>query len=123
MQVAALMRSKGQSAQLSTTVVEIARMMSSRCERVVPVAENGRFIGLVTDWDISCRAVMCGKDLETMTVRDVMPQGQPQCDASTELEQAAALLDSQGAHGLAVYDANHRLVGWVHRDDIGRMAT
>lgn len=122
MQVAALMRSNGNTAGLSTTVVEIARMMSASCERVVPVADKGRFVGLVTDWDISCRAVMCGKDLESMTVRDVMPAEQAQCAESLDLEQAAALLDRGGLHGLAVCDAQKKLLGWVHRDDIGRMA-
>lgn len=123
MQVAALMRSDGQTAQLSTPLVEVARMMSARCERVVPVVEDGRFVGLVTDWDISCRAVMCGKDLELMTVGDVMPAGQARCASTMELEQAAALLESEGARGLAVYDDQQEIVvGWIHRDDIGRVA-
>lgn len=122
MQVRTFARTDTACAHLSTPIVSVALMMAERGTRVVPVAEDGRFIGLVTDWDISCRAVMRGMDLENATVRDVMPEGQTRCADTTELEQAVALLDRERAHGLAVYDQEDALVGWVHRDDIAQVA-
>ena len=122
MQVRTFVRSDNLCVHLSTPIVEVARMMSERGIRVVPVAEDGRFIGLVTDWDISCRAVICGKDLERTSVGDVMPKGQIRCTDTTDLKQAVALLDREQAHGLAVYDRQESLLGWVHRNDIAQVA-
>src|SRR5690606_2389159 len=99
MQVRAFVRSDSRSAQLSTPIVTVARMMAEQAVRVLPVADGERFVGLVTDWDISCRAVIDGMDLERATVRDVMPDGQPRCTGNTELEQAVAMLDSAHAYG------------------------
>ena len=122
MQVRTYVRSDNKAARLSTPIVAVARMMSEQGVRVVPVAEDGRFVGLVTDWDISCRAVICGKDLENTTVRDVMPKGQPRCVDTTEVSHAVAMLDRANAFGLAVYDSEQSLLGWVHRNDIARDA-
>jgi predicted transcriptional regulator len=122
MQVRAFVRSDSRSAQLSTPIVTVARMMAEQAVRVLPVADGERFVGLVTDWDISCRAVIDGMDLERATVRDVMPDGQPRCTGNTELEQAVAMLDSAHAYGLTVYDSDDSLLGWVHRHDIASQA-
>lgn len=122
MQLRALMHSDGHTAELSTTVVEIARIMAHQGVRVVPVSDGGRFVGLVTDWDISCQTVICGKDLERTTVRDVLSKKQARCAETMEPKQAIAMMQRSGARGVAVYDQADSLIGWVHRDDLARQA-
>lgn len=122
MQVRTFVRSDDRSAGLSTPIVAVARMMAEQGVRVVPVADGDRFVGLVTDWDISCGTVIRGFDFERATVRDVMADGQPRCAGSTEVSQAVAMLDGAHAFGLAVYDADESLLGWVHRNDLARDA-
>lgn len=122
MQLRKLMHSDGHTAKLSTTVVEIARIMARQGVRVVPVIEDGRFVGLVTDWDISCQTVICGKDFERTTVRDVLAKEQARCAETMDPKQAVALMRQSGARGVAVYDQADSLIGWAHRDDIAREA-
>ena len=52
-------------------VAEAARVMKQEDAGVVPVTEDGRLIGMVTDRDIAIRVVAEGKDPQSTTVREV----------------------------------------------------
>jgi CBS domain-containing protein len=41
----------------------------------IPVGENDRLIGMVTDRDIALRALANGKDVSALTARDIMTKG------------------------------------------------
>ena len=55
-------------------VADLARKMKDLDIGALPVGENDRLIGMVTDRDITCRAVPNGKDF-TLTAREVMSKG------------------------------------------------
>ena len=57
------------------TVAEMARKMKDLDIGALPVGENDRLIGMVTDRDITCRAVSDGKNSLTLTAREVMSKG------------------------------------------------
>jgi CBS domain-containing protein len=61
----------------------------------LPVGENDRLIGMVTDRDIACRGLADGKDVSRLTARDVMSKGIVYCTENDELEDAVHLMEKK----------------------------
>jgi len=57
------------------TIRDVARVMAEIDAGILPVGENDRIVGMITDRDIAVRAVAAGKGPET-PVRDVMTTDQ-----------------------------------------------
>lgn len=68
---------------------EAARMMAQIDAGSLPVAENDRLVGMITDRDIAVRAVADGKGPDT-PVRDVMSPEVCYCYEDQELDEIAA---------------------------------
>jgi len=66
-----IMTSNPSTVEPDKTVVDAARIMKQEDAGVVPVTENGRLTGMVTDRDIAIRVVAEGKDPKSTTVREV----------------------------------------------------
>ena len=58
-----------------TSVNQLARLMREHDIGAIPIGENDRLIGMVTDRDIVCRCIAEGLDPKTATARDVMTAG------------------------------------------------
>ncbi|HEY0335520.1 MAG TPA: CBS domain-containing protein [Stenotrophomonas sp.] len=78
----------------------------------LPVRENDRLIGMLTDRDIVVRAVADG-DIDSRSVRDVMSPSVKYCYASDEVGAIAQNMASLAVRRLPVLDAQKRLVGIV----------
>ena len=52
-----------------TSIREIAKMMRDGDFGSVPVGENDRLVGIVTDRDIICRGIADGADCTTLTAQ------------------------------------------------------
>ena len=76
-----------------TTVAQLARKMKDLDIGALPVGENDRLIGMVTDRDITCRAIPNGKDFLTFTARDVMSEGIVFCTDTEEVEDALRIME------------------------------
>jgi len=122
MQVGALMKRCGHQAQRTTPISTIARMMGDQGARTIAIAEDGELVGLVTDWDISCRLVIAGHEIASATAADVMEAAQLRCAVETDIAQALAMMEQAGTRCLAVTDRNQRLLGTLHRDEVPRAA-
>ena len=70
-----VMTSNPSTIDCDKSVVEAARIMNPEDAGVVPVTENGRLTGMVTDRDIAIRAVAEGKDPQSMARADVAREG------------------------------------------------
>jgi CBS domain-containing protein len=84
----------------------------------VPIGENDRLIGMVTDRDIAIRALANGHDASTMTARDVMSPGITYCRSDDTLEDAVRLMEAKKIRRLPVIDANKRMVGILSIGDL-----
>lgn len=71
-----------------TAVSEVARKMRDLDIGAIPVGENDRLVGMVTDRDIACRAVADGNDCNKLTTRDVMTKGVVYCLDSEDVDDA-----------------------------------
>lgn len=101
----------------------IAKKMQQFDIGAVPVGENDRLIGMVTDRDIALRALANGKDISKLTARDVMSKGVTWCHASDDVNQAASVMESKQIRRLPVIDENKRMVGMLSLGDISHAAS
>ena len=104
------------------SVVEIARKMREEDIGSVPIGENDRLVGMVTDRDITCRGVADGKDISSMTAREVMSQEVVYCRSNDEVEDAARIMETRQIRRLPVIDENKRMVGILSLGDIAHAA-
>jgi CBS domain-containing protein len=103
-----------------TRIQEVAQTMKSMDIGFVPVCENDRLIGTVTDRDIVLRAIAEGRDLQRCTARDLMTSNVFWCyDDQTE-EEVAEYMANQEVRRVVVLDRNKRLVGVISIGDLAK---
>jgi CBS domain-containing protein len=104
------------------TVQQAARAMSEQDTGVLPVGENDRLVGMVTDRDLAVRAAAAGKDPAKTKLREVM-SGEPRYVFEDEsVEDAAASMAEQQVQRMPVLNRDKRLVGIVSVGDLAREA-
>ncbi len=102
------------------SIQECARKMNELGVGLLPVWENGRAIGVVTDRDVCCRGVATGKDPSTTAVRAVMTRVLTSCFEDQDCTEAAGLMMDKGVRRLTVVDRKQAMVGLVSVDDLAR---
>ena len=98
------------------TIQEAARQMRKGNFGMMPVGENDRMIGAISDRDIAINAVSEGKDPGTK-VREVMSEGIVWAYEDDSLDDAAKLMSKHQIRRLPIVDAGKRLVGIVALGD------
>ncbi len=101
-------------------IVDAARVMQRADAGVVPVTENGRLTGMVTDRDIAIRVVAEGKDPESTQVDEVASTDLVTIDPQQDLAEALRLMAQHKVRRLPVVEEDGRLVGVVAQADIAR---
>jgi CBS domain-containing protein len=120
MQVQEIMRPNVHMADPNMTIREAARRMRSNNIGALPVGENDRLIGMVTDRDIVVRAIAEDRSPGDTTVREVMSEGVCYCFEDDNVARAAEVMAKYQVRRLPVVDRSKRLVGFVALADIGR---
>ena len=117
MQVSEVMSPEVNIASPQQTIREAAEMMAAIDAGVLPVGENDRLVGMITDRDIAVRAVAHGKPPDTR-IRDVMTDDVKYCFDDDELEEVARNMGDIQIRRLPVVNRDKRLVGIVSIADI-----
>ena len=99
------------------TIGDAARMMAERDSGALPVGEEDRLVGMITDRDIVIRAVAQDLGPET-AIRDVMSKEVLYCFQDEDVEHVAANMGEQQVRRLPVLDREKRLVGIVSLGDL-----
>jgi CBS domain-containing protein len=105
-----------------TLVADVAKKMRDLDVGSIPVGENDRLIGMVTDRDITLRAVANGKDCSKMTARDVMTKGIVYCQESETIHDALKIMEQKKIRRLPVINDKKRMVGMLSIGDISQTA-
>ena len=98
------------------SIQEAAKEMRDGDFGMLPVGEDDRMIGTISDRDITIRAVAEGKNAGTK-VRDVMSEGVAWAYEDDSVEEAANIMSERQVRRLPVVDRNKRLVGIVALGD------
>ena len=99
------------------TIRGVARMMREIDAGSLPVGENDRLVGMITDRDIAIRAVGEGLGPET-PVRQIMSQNIRWCYVDEELDDVAEQMAEHKVRRLPVLNRDKRLVGMISLGDI-----
>jgi CBS domain-containing protein len=102
----------------NATLMQAAAKMKSLNVGAIPVCENDRVIGMITDRDITVRAVAEGRDPRKTTVGDTMTRDVCFCYADDSLESAAKLMEEKQIRRLPVFDRAGRAIGIVSLGDL-----
>ena len=107
----------------NAAVGDAARRMRDDNVGALPVGENDRLIGIVTDRDIVVRGVAENRLGGNAAVRDVMSKHVYYCFDDDDLEQAAKIMAEHQVRRLPVLNRNKRLVGIVALADLALTPT
>jgi len=106
-----------------TPVTEVAKLMCEHDIGAIPIGENDRLIGKVTDRDIVCKGLAQGNfDAGGAIARDVMTPGIHCCREDDDLAKAVRHMEDLKVRRLPVVNTSKRMVGILSLGDISRSA-
>lgn len=100
------------------TLMQAAEKMKRLDIGAIPVRENDRLVGMITDRDIAVRAVAEGRDPKKMHVREAMSRDICFCYEDDTVQSAAKLMKEKQIRRLPVFDRNQRAIGMVSLGDL-----
>lgn len=103
------------------TLRELITLMTDKTFEAIPVRDDGKVIGIVTDWDIVVNTPKAGKDyLSATKVKDIMSKCPTTVTEDEVVEMAAYHMYFHDLDALPVVDKEGRLVAIVTQNDVFR---
>lgn len=121
MKVKDLMSKEPELATPDMNLTKIAKMMADQNVGSIPVVvsrENLKVVGMVTDRDITTRAVAEGRDPLMMTAREVMSTPVVTVRMDDDIKEVAHLMEKNMVRRLPVVDDEGFVCGMVAQADI-----
>ena len=104
--------------QPTTPLTELARAMRDEDIGSIPIGENDRLVGMVTDRDIICRGLAVHGDCLKMAARDVMSKPIIYCYEDEDVDDAIHVMEKHRVRRLPVISREKRMVGMLSLGDI-----
>jgi CBS domain-containing protein len=118
MQLKKLMTPAVERLPKDASIQEVARKMKMLDVGMVPVYDDDRLVGMVTDRDITLRVVAEGRDGESTSAQEVMTPEVIYCFEDQSVEEAARVMEKHQIRRLIVLNRDKRLVGIVSLGDL-----
>ncbi len=118
MRVSEIMHKGCQYLASSDKVAQAAQIMANHDLGVVPIAENEKLVGMVTDRDIVVRGIAQGRDLNSATVGDLMTDEVYYCYDDQECQEVAHNMSEMQIRRMPVVNREKELVGIVSLGDL-----
>jgi CBS domain-containing protein len=115
-----VMKSNPQCLERSQSVRAAACAMRDNNFGFLPVCEQGKVLGVITDRDIAIRCVAEGKDINT-PVEQLMSGQVVACRPEDDIQKAQQLMGRAQKSRLLVVDAQGKLVGVISLSDIAQL--
>lgn len=122
-QIKDIMSGQVQCVDPKTDLREIAKMMKELDSGAIPVCDQGRLTGMVTDRDIVIKTLANGLDAYHATAADVMSAPIVYCFEDDDIGEAARLMEVKQIRRLVVLDRAKKLVGILSLGDISVRAS
>jgi CBS domain-containing protein len=104
------------------SLTEAAKQMRDENIGCLPIGENDRLVGMITDRDLTCRAVAEGADPAKTTAREVMTRGVSYCFEDDDINEAVHLMEEKRIHHIPVLNSEKRMVGILSLSDLALKA-
>jgi len=106
-----------------TPVTELAKLMRDHDVGAIPIGENDRLVGMVTDRDIVCKGLAQDSfDAGGATARDVMTEVIHCCRDDDDLAKAVRHMEELKIRRLPVINKSKRMVGILSLGDVSHSA-
>ena len=106
-----------------TPVTDLAKLMCQHDIGAIPIGENDRLIGMVTDRDIICKGLAeDGFDSNSATAGDVMTPGIHCCREDDDFAKAVRHMEELKVRRLPVINKSKRMVGILSLGDVSHSA-
>lgn len=106
-----------------TPIAEIAKLMRAHDIGCIPIGEDDKLVGMVTDRDIVCNGIALNNfDSRKAMARDVMTEGIHCCREDDDLAKAVHHMETLKVRRLPVINKNRRMVGMLSLGDVGNFA-
>ncbi len=102
-----------------TTLLEAARIMRDRDIGDLPIVQNGRLVGIITDRDIVVRAVAEQKDIGAIKVIEIASKDLVTGAPNLSLADAARLMADRQVRRLLIVE-NEQLRGVISMQDVAQ---
>ena len=104
-----------------TPITEIAKLMRAHDIGCIPIGEDDKLVGMVTDRDIVCKGLAGnGFDASRAKARDVMTEGIHCCREDDDLAKAVHHMETLKVRRLPVINKSKRMVGMISLGDISQ---
>jgi CBS domain-containing protein len=120
-QIRDVMTPAPQAVAPSTSVRDAARLMAEEGVGPLPVVDEDRLVGIVTDRDLVLRVLAEDRDPDSTTVSEVASEEPVTVQPDDDIDRALRLMARHQVRRLPVIEAG-RLVGIVTKADIAREA-
>jgi CBS domain-containing protein len=117
MRIAEVMTRDVRIASPDETLRQAASMMAAIDAGILPVGDNGRLVGMITDRDIAIRGVGTGLGPDS-AIREVMSKEVKYCFEDDDLEEVSRNMGDIQVRRLPVLDHDKKLVGIVSLGDL-----
>jgi CBS domain-containing protein len=118
MRVSEVMTRQVEWIDADATLQAAAAKMKSLDIGPLPVCEQGRVVGMVTDRDITVRATAEGESPTVIRVRDIMTPEVVSCREDQLVSEAARIMEDRQLRRLVVLDDDNHMVGIVSLGDV-----
>lgn len=118
MKVSEIMTRNPESAQVTDSILDVASMMRDLNVGFMPVLDGDTLVGVITDRDITIRAVAEAMDIENSSIGEIMSSDLHVVSPDTDVDEAASIMEEFQIRRLPVLDENGMLVGVLSLGDI-----
>jgi CBS domain-containing protein len=122
-QISDLMTPNPQTVKSDDTLQRAARIMDELNVGALPVFENDRLVGMLTDRDIVVRSTSAGQDPRTTPVKEAMTIDPLTLHPDASVEDVLRMMEEHQLRRMPVLDSTGALVGIVSLGDLAAAGT
>jgi len=119
MKVNEIMTATPSTCSATDSISNVATLMRDNDCGAVPIVDNGRVVGIVTDRDLAVRGLAEGKGGDAR-VSEVMTPSPQCCSPNDEMREVEQIMAERQVRRIPIVDGDGRCVGIVSQADLAR---
>lgn len=122
MKVQEIMSTKVETIKPTSSLRATARTLSNLNVGALPVVDDGKLVGIITDRDVSVHAIAIGREPQSTDVQIVMTKEVFTCNENKKLTEAAEIMEQHNIRRLVVVNDDNDVVGILTVDDLAQVS-